>query len=273
MAGGPPGKSDRESGHASVSPGGDAPRVQASEPQSHRSIALDGRQVHYRVRVSERATRLRITIRPPDDLIVTVPRRVSLSHAEELLRAKSTWVLFHLDRMATQHVVSAPRMLRDGALLDFAGESLRLALVRRAGTRIQVKRYENMLVVYSPDGMGTAPEGIRTALESWYRQQAHDVFAARIAYWNQHYQLRYGRIAIKEQKSRWGSCSRKGNLNFNWRLLLAPLEVLDYVAIHELCHLREMNHSERFWSLVSQTSPDFQKHRHWLRRHGIDLTF
>jgi predicted metal-dependent hydrolase len=129
-----------------------------------------------------------------------------------------------------------------------------------------------MLVVYSPDGMATSSDAIRGVLEAWYRRQAHEVFAARVDLWNRQYGFTYARIAIKEQKSRWGSCSRHGNLNFNWRLLLAPLEVLDYVAIHELCHLREMNHSERFWSLVSRTCPQYRERRRWLRSHGHELS-
>ena len=114
---------------------------------------------------------------------------------------------------------------------------------------------------------------VRAALEAWYRRQAQTAFRARLEQLIKPYGFVYGRVSVKGQKSRWGSCSRQGNLNFNWRLLLAPPAVLDYVVIHELCHLKEMNHSARFWQLVARTCPDYATHRRWLRLHGRELTF
>jgi predicted metal-dependent hydrolase len=81
----------------------------------------------------------------------------------------------------------------------------------------------------------------------------------------------YGRIEVRDQHTRWGSCSPRGTLSFNWRLVLAPLEVLDYVVVHELCHLREANHSPRFWRLVADRRPDWREQRGWLREHGAEL--
>jgi predicted metal-dependent hydrolase len=79
------------------------------------------------------------------------------------------------------------------------------------------------------------------------------------------------RVQIRDQRSRWGSCSTRGTLSFNWRLVLAPFDVLDYVVVHELCHLREPNHSRRFWKLVEQRRPDWRAQRDWLHEHGPEL--
>jgi predicted metal-dependent hydrolase len=81
----------------------------------------------------------------------------------------------------------------------------------------------------------------------------------------------YGRIQVRDQRTRWGSCSPRGTLSFNWRLALAPLDVLDYVVVHELCHLREANHSPRFWRLVAERRPNWREQRAWLREHGAEL--
>jgi predicted metal-dependent hydrolase len=81
----------------------------------------------------------------------------------------------------------------------------------------------------------------------------------------------FARIRVGGQRTRWGSCSSTGTLSFNWRLALAPAEVLDYVAVHEVCHLREPNHSRRFWRLVAERRPDWREHREWLTRHGAEL--
>jgi len=114
---------------------------------------------------------------------------------------------------------------------------------------------------------------VRAALEAWYRRQAQAIVAERLALWNQQYGFIYHRVTIKEQKTRWGSCSRQGNLNFNWRLLLAPLDILDYVLIHELSHLKEQNHAPRFWAVVAVACPEYRARRHWLRQHGHELQF
>ena len=94
---------------------------------------------------------------------------------------------------------------------------------------------------------------------------------ARVDQWAARMGLRHGRVCVKSQRTLWGSCSAKGNLNFNWRLAFAPPQALDYVVIHELAHLRELNHSKRFWKVVEEYCPDFRAHRRWLNDNHRDL--
>ncbi|MGN0335513.1 MAG: M48 family metallopeptidase [Lachnospiraceae bacterium] len=101
--------------------------------------------------------------------------------------------------------------------------------------------------------------------------EALRVIPERTAFYAQKIGVSYGRITIRNQKSRWGSCSGKGNLNFNCLLMLTPQEVQDYVIVHELCHRKEMNHSDRFWSEVEKILPDYRKQRAWLKEHGGDI--
>ena len=103
---------------------------------------------------------------------------------------------------------------------------------------------------------------------SRYIEIARDIFTRKTEYYARIIGVSYGRISIREQKTRWGSCSSKGNLNFNWRLILAPEEVLDYVVVHELAHRREMNHSKAFYAIVESVLPDYRKARKWLRDNG-----
>ena len=99
-------------------------------------------------------------------------------------------------------------------------------------------------------------------------KQAKQVFPEKVAYYAPKVGVRYGRITIRTQKTRWGSCSSKGNLNFNCLLMLASEEVQDYVVVHELCHLKEMNHSKRFWQEVERVMPNYKVHKKWLKEHG-----
>ena len=103
------------------------------------------------------------------------------------------------------------------------------------------------------------------------QQAAKDYFPKRAAYYLPFTGGSFQRITIRDQKTRWGSCSARGTLSFNWRLMLAPPAVLDYVVVHELCHLTHMNHSPAFWALVESVCPDYRIHRKWLKEHGQEL--
>lgn len=113
------------------------------------------------------------------------------------------------------------------------------------------------------------------ALEKRYRAAAKSYIPQRAAYYAENYRhlIRhaYSSIAIRDQKTRWGSCSSRGTLSFNWRLMLAPPKVLDYVVVHELCHLEHMNHSRDFWACVEAILPDYKLYRTWLKEHGHEL--
>lgn len=101
------------------------------------------------------------------------------------------------------------------------------------------------------------------------KNKARLIAMQKVVYWNQQYGFSYNRISIKNQKSRWGSCSKKGNLNFNYKIALLPEKLVDYIVIHELCHLGEFNHSKKFWNLVEKAAPDYQNSRNELKKIGI----
>lgn len=111
----------------------------------------------------------------------------------------------------------------------------------------------------------------KSTLEKRYKEAARSYIPARVAYYHSLTGGIYHRICIRDQKTRWGSCSGKGTLSFNWRLMLAPPAILDYVVVHELCHLTHMNHSPAFWQAVESVYPDYRNARKWLKEHGAEL--
>lgn len=111
----------------------------------------------------------------------------------------------------------------------------------------------------------------KKALETRYKEAARSYIPRRVAYYHAMTGGTYRRITIRDQKTRWGSCSSKGTLSFNWRLMLAPPAILDYVVVHELCHLTHMNHSADFWHAVEAVCPDYRTARKWLKDHGHEL--
>lgn len=111
----------------------------------------------------------------------------------------------------------------------------------------------------------------KKALEERYRALARDYISQRTAFYASRTGGHYSSISIRSQKTRWGSCSSRGTLSFNWRLILAPPVILDYVVVHELCHLQHMNHSADFWNAVAEVMPDYRIRRKWLKVHGNEL--
>jgi predicted metal-dependent hydrolase len=234
-------------------------------------MLLGGRALPYTLVASARARRVRLVVRPEMGLKVVVPLGMPAHAYEQVLRDKERWIFATLERVARESAAVAPPPLVAGRRLPFAGRELALEILvgGRAGHYRAVLSDHALTLTLASDH----PDVVRTALELWYRRQAPAIFAEQLRIQNRTYGFTYGRVSVKGQKSRWGSCSKLGNLNFNWRLLLAPLAVLDYVVVHELCHLKELNHGPRFWKLVARACPDYMVHRRWLRQHGRELVF
>jgi predicted metal-dependent hydrolase len=221
-------------------------------------IVLSGTRVRYRVRRSERARRLSMRVLPEIGLEVVLPRGAALHEAAAFVRREQRWVLNALARLPAE---PAAADLADGTCTPFLDGSLRIRLTEAARTRI--RRKDDTLHVALSSGVT-----VSQAVEAWYRAEARRVLRERAELHAAALGVTVGRVTIKDTRSRWGSCSSKGNLNFSWRLLLAPWAVMDYVAAHEVAHLLELNHSPRFWSLVESRCPGYREQRAWLRQHG-----
>lgn len=157
-------------------------------------------------------------------------------------------------------LVRAPLLMRDFQIREFVEKKKNWILTHQK-MAAQRKEQEN----------GKSVERMSETQLRKLAKEALEYIPKRAEYFAKKMQITYGRITIRNQKTRWGSCSSKGNLNFNCLLMLAPPDVLDYVVIHELCHRKEMNHSERFWKLVEAEMPDYKEKKKWLKEHGNEL--
>lgn len=159
--------------------------------------------------------------------------------------------------------------------LLFQGDEFNLQVIENAGKHTKVSLIgENILVrVNQCIPIGAREDEIRKKIGQFYRRMARDTILERLEYYKTRLGVNYAQVRIKEQKTRWGSCSGKGNLNFNWKLVMAPSDIIDYVVVHELCHLVHMNHSHNFWKLVERELPDYRARKRWLRDHGAALRF
>jgi predicted metal-dependent hydrolase len=220
----------------------------------------------YRIRRSDRALHARIHV-DADGVEVVVPNHFPLRNVETFVQEKRPWIERTLRRLRESERQFPPARLCDGGEVPYLGERLSLAVrVERSRTRAHVARRGSELAVkLGPDNP------LAGALEAWYRRRARVEVAPRLDAAVERAGRSYSRLQIRGQRTRWASCSTSGAMSFNWRLLLAPAEILDYVVEHEVAHLDVQDHSQRFWRLLASRSPEWREHERWLRRHGHAL--
>jgi predicted metal-dependent hydrolase len=210
----------------------------------------------YSLRRSPRAQRVRVSVESDGAVQVTLPKRAPLRAADEAVRELAPWI----ERRRRALARAAAEVARTPGTVPYLDGELTLGA--QAG-RTRVHRRGDILLV---------PEnGREAALERWYRRAARAEIAPRLDAAVARAGTSYTGLTIRGQRTRWASCSTEGRMSFNWRLLLAPAEILDYVVEHEVCHLEVMDHSPRFWALLESRVPDWRAHAAWLRRYGSTL--
>jgi predicted metal-dependent hydrolase len=213
-------------------------------------------EIAYTVRRSPRARRVRVNVDAHAGVEVVLPARAPEREAAAAIRELRPWIE---RRLGEAEAVRARLAARAGTV-PYLGQAL--TLVAQPG-RSRAHRRGDALLVPSGDP--------RPALERWYRRAARREVSERLDRTTRLAGVDYSGLTIRGQRTRWASCSADGMMSFNWRLLLAPEPVFDYVVWHEVCHLDVLDHSPRFWKLLASRCPDYRTHAAWLRRHGATL--
>ena len=220
------------------------------------AIEIGDPAIEIRLRRNARARRMVLRVaqtgRGPT---LTLPPGVPIAQARAFLSDQEGWL--------RRHLAARPRGARvgDGSVLPFGDGTLTIRAHRERTTR----RAGNVLLVPGP----AEQQAVRVAV--WLREQARAACAAGVDRHTARLRIPAGRITLRDPRSRWGSCTASGDLMFSWRLIMAPVAVLDYVVAHEVAHLAEMNHSPKFWAVVRRLCPDDRGPRDWLRQHGASL--
>lgn len=249
-------------------------------------LVLGGREIPYTLTVSALARGVRLKISPMEGLEVVVPRRYGLSAVPRLIHQKEDWIIKHLAKLENQKKSSASR-LRDGEILRLFGEPYTLRFLSTIQKKPSVKEGRSLkfnadyaeetgkeILIYSralrladaaQSGESAAWESAKREFENFCRKKARRYFGIRVPEIAKIMGVNFGRITVRGQSTRWGSCSRENNLNFNWRLAFYEHTVADYVIYHELAHTVHHNHSSRFYALLERFCPDYKVHRKKLR--------
>jgi hypothetical protein len=230
--------------------------------------------IAYTLERSSRRT-VGILVDPLKGVVVRAPLKLGLQYIEDLVAAKADWIAGHLARLKAQGLPRPPRLYQSGEGLMHLGRAYVLD-VRPAPPAIlsPPALADGRLVVGAPAGLAPELQAdlVRRALLRWYRLQASQLLPPRVAPFAAALGLPPPPVLIRDQKTRWGSCGPNGTLRLNWRLVMAPFDLIDYLAAHEVCHLRVPAHSPAFWSLVACLVPDCKARRARLRRDGHMFT-
>jgi predicted metal-dependent hydrolase len=231
-------------------------------------ITLNGQPVSYTLKRSSKARLIWLNIKRQTGLTITVPYCYNLKFLPEYLESNSKWILRNLAKHCHEVPDSSVTDIHPVNTISYLGKCLTVTQNRSSQGLTAVKMEQNELIISLNTSAGNPSS---QELEHWLKVQATKLINDKVNIFSRQMGLIYNRVVIRDQRSRWGSCSCLKNLNFNWRLIMAPEPVLDYVIIHELCHLKEMSHSGSFWDLVARYCPQWHEHRNWLDNHCIEL--
>jgi predicted metal-dependent hydrolase len=196
-------------------------------------------------------------------LTVRAPMRATYAMIEVFIQQKADWIMRTREKLNTIEPIPARRYI-DGEAFLFLGSSFDLELVKSQRPSL---KFDNGFTL----SQNARQKGGQYFIK-WYKERAYEIISERVQEYAQRYNFIPKKVKISSARTRWGSCSADGTLNFTWRLVMAPLDVIDYVVVHELSHLRVKNHSSKFWKVVESISPEYKKHRKWLRENGEKLS-
>lgn len=196
-------------------------------------------------------------------LTVRAPRRATLNDIYGFIAEKTDWILRSREKLKAIKPIPKKAYV-DGERFLLLGQEYELRLVPPQRPAL---KFDSRFTLST-----SAQERGELAFTKWYKTQALTIFTERVNHYANLHGLIPKEVKVNSAKTRWGSCTSAGTLNFTWRLVMAPLVVIDYVVLHELAHLKVKNHSPRFWKLVESLCPDFKHHRKWLRDHGETMT-
>ncbi|WP_027799458.1 M48 family metallopeptidase [Paraburkholderia dilworthii] len=253
----------------SATPHGQQPAAPlAPDGSKLRSLAIGSRTLHYALKRSARRS-IGFAI-DSTGLTITAPRWVTLADIETAITEKQRWIFTKLIEWQTRVEQRAlPKVdWKDGAEVPYLGQPVRVKLGAPQGM-LAFSAEDSALQVPLP--LQADPQQIKDRVQGWLQSEAKRVFGERLDIYAEKLGVSYRAYALSSAATRWGSCSSDGKIRLNWRLIHFPLSIIDYVVAHELAHLREMNHSPRFWQTVESIFPEFREARQTLKSHPPEL--
>jgi len=216
--------------------------------------------------VRSRRKTVALLVTPDGRLEIRAPQQLTRKQINEIVAEKSVWIQKNMERVRHTAETSPAREIMAGSRFWFLGRTFPLHLVEKGAARLQFSSGFRL----RSDALPKAA----SLFTAWYKNQARQILTERTELYARQFGLKYRSLRITSARTRWGSCSRLDALSFTWRLVMAPIEIIDYIILHELAHILEKNHSRAFWTQVKHMVPDYRTRRKWLKTNGrlLDLS-
>ena len=226
--------------------------------------------IEYRIIRRPRRRTACVQVSPDNQVTIIVPANLSQAKIADIIRRKTPWIIKKMKfNDAVRHPVK-PKEYVSGEAFSYLGRNYRLKVLHGKPRPVELKNGRFFVHVQSS---GNERENhIRGVLTAWYKSHALDKLADRARLYADRVGVSYRAVRVKDLKSRWGSCTMAGDIHFTWHIIMAPMRIVDYVVVHELCHRAHHNHSPAFWRLLGRILPDYRAHKEWLRINGPRLT-
>ncbi len=232
-----------------------------------KTFELGENKINYWIERTSRRRSVAIQVMPDSRVVFRIPKRFSEKELSAILSKRLSWIL---ERQAYFKIHYKPLSLSSGSKIPYLGDELLFEIERRDFIQKRIVLEEKRMTVFLRH-TETQQKVVSAQVLKWYREQALEKILESIG----RFQILLGvspkKISIRNQRQRWGSCNQRHHLNFNWRLILLPQAILDYVVVHELCHILHLDHSFRFWEKVRSLLPDFRESRQWLKERSAEL--
>ena len=211
-----------------------------------------------------------VQVSPQNEVSIIVPDNLPQGIIDDIIRRKTPWITKKIQFNDVVRHLPKPKEYVSGEAFSYLGRNYRLKIVKGNPKPVELKN-GRFYVYVRADGQARE-ERIKVALSTWYKAHAEDKLNARARMCADRVGVSYRDIKLKDMKSRWGSCTKAGNIHFSWLIVMAPMSIVDYVVVHELCHREYHDHSPAFWRLVGRILPDYHERKEWLRVNGALLT-
>jgi predicted metal-dependent hydrolase len=238
------------------------------------SLQTEQGPITYSLKKSSHRRTLSICITEKADIVVSAPLRAQEDFIRKFIQEKSSWILDKVVEMRERKTQIDGKSFSEGARFLFLGKEAEIIVKEDEISRSQIEFYEGQWTITVPKDLSTEDRNVlvKEKMIDWYRREAKEILGGRIFHFSRVMNVMPERIEIRTQKRIWGNCDyRRQRIHLNWQLIQAPMDVIDYVVVHELCHLTVPNHSKRFWKKVASFMPEFNKQRQWLKANHINM--
>ena len=235
------------------------------------TLKLYSQEVKFSIVSSNKRRNMSLVVTKQNGLQAKVPLNTSLQIIEKFIKNKEEWVINQLNEFDKMESFSAPKEFVSGERLPYIGRSYRLQVTKTDCKQTEFHFDRGKFIATIPNNKNSHFTEIKYKTMKWYHERALVKLKERIDFYSPKVGKAPTNVKVKEFKTKWGNCTDNGTIELNWRIIFAPMSIIDYVVVHELCHLVAMNHSKEFWSKLSAILVDYKERSEWLKNYGPTL--